>query len=315
MIETNLPLQQHIETLVKQENLPPAFTQTVQHYYLPLAQRIAAHHQQLNRPLLVGVNGAQGTGKSTLALFLQALLQQQFNLPCARFSLDDIYLTKAERLDLAQRVHPLFKTRGVPGTHDLTLGADTVAALQQAAPGQVTPIPAFDKAQDDRVAPAQWPVFEGPAAVVIVEGWCVGAQPLPEATLEPPINELERLEDANGQWRGYMNQQLRGAYHTFFESLDYLVMLKAPSMDCVLEWRTLQEQKLAARLGVPYNGASEPGKTEAVPSGLMNRAQIERFVQHYERLTRHMLAHLPSQANDVFYMNADHQITEVSTHG
>lgn len=304
--------QEQAGKLIEQESLPADFIQTTEQYYLPLARRIADCQQSLKRPILVGVNGAQGTGKSTLAVFVQALLEQLFQLPCAKFSLDDIYLTKAERTVLAQQVHPLLQTRGVPGTHDLALGRATIEALQGASATEIVPIPAFDKSIDDRLPQAQWPQYQGQAVVVLVEGWCVGAQPLPAEQLCEPINSLERDEDREALWRTYINEQLQGPYHDFFSAMDYLVMLKAPSMDCVLEWRTLQEQKLAERLGVPYRGAC-PGVE--MPPGIMSKRQIVRFVQHYERLTRHMLQNLPEQADEVFFMNKNHQIIDVVIHG
>lgn len=303
--------------LIQQEALPEQFNETVERYYLPLAQRIALRQQTLNRPLVVGVNGAQGTGKSTLALFLQSLLGNVFQLPCASFSLDDLYLTKIERIKLGQRIHPLFKTRGVPGTHDLALGQSIIKTLQSTEPDQPTAIPAFDKSIDDRLPEPQWPIFRGKAQVVLVEGWCVGAEPdVNESSLLTPINELERLEDEVASWRKHINLQLQGPYAEFFRQLDYLIMLRAPSMECVLQWRTLQEQKLASKLGVTHDGAFDVGGLgKDMPPGIMSKLQIERFVQHYERLTRRMLKELPKRADEVFSMNEDHQITSVVIHG
>ena len=297
------------QDLVRSEGLPESFISTVEQYYLPLSQRIASLHQTLGRPILVGVNGAQGTGKSTLAVFLEALLSQSLGCSCAKFSLDDIYLTKSQREDLAREVHPLFRTRGVPGTHDLKLGWDTIQALQGNQAGAEVAIPSFDKSVDDRRPHSQWRRYQGAAQIVLVEGWCVGAEPESDPIrLQQPINSLERDEDQDGAWRDYINRQLLAPYQEFFAKIDYLVMLKAPSMECVLDWRTLQEQKLAQKLGVHHNGA---GGASVVPSGIMNEQQIIRFVQHYERLTRSMLLRLPNTAQEVFSMNSDHEITGV----
>src|SRR5690606_6064425 len=88
---------------------------------------------------LIGISGAQGSGKTTLARAAAGALG------CAHLSLDDVYLTRAERERMAHEVHPLFITRGPPGTHDLDLLAATFAALGAAGPDNTTALPAFDK--------------------------------------------------------------------------------------------------------------------------------------------------------------------------
>lgn len=291
-----------VAELIRQEGLPGSYAETVDQYIRPLAERIARWQADAGRPIIVGVNGAQGTGKSTLVLFLQALLVNESGCPCARVSIDDLYLKKAERQGLAENVHPLLATRGVPGTHDLLLGQQALDRLLTAGDGDETPLPAFDKATDDRVPRPQWPVHHGPASVVLFEGWCVGAMPDTDAThLKQPINDLERYDDADGFWRGYVNDQLRDAYGWFFDQIDRLVMLKAPSMDCVMKWRTLQEHKLAQRSGA----APEQGK---MPAGIMSDEAVRRFIMHYERLTRRMLVELPEHADAVFFIDDQHRI-------
>ena len=300
-------LKPGIESLIAEEGLPAEFLDTVFAYYLPLAQQIMERQRALGRPMIVGINGAQGTGKSTLALFLQKILTHHLNCPCAGFSLDDIYLTRAERQHLGATVHPLFVTRGVPGTHDLGLGQATVDALCRAVSGTTVPIPGFDKSQDDRSATSAWKHHEGVAKVILLEGWCMAARPVTDgAQLLQPMNELERSEDAEGLWRSYVNQQLAGAYNDFFSQLDFLIMLKAPSMECIVEWRTLQEQKLAEKIGSHHNGANV--------SGIMSPSQIKRFVMHYERLTRAMLDTMPSHADVVLVIDEAHRIAEVLKH-
>ena len=70
-----------LKQLIQQDHLPATFFATVETYYLPLAAAIAQRQQQEGRCLLVAINGAQGTGKSTLAEFLQVILDQAFALP------------------------------------------------------------------------------------------------------------------------------------------------------------------------------------------------------------------------------------------
>lgn len=263
--------------------------------YLPLAAWI--HKQRNNQPLIVGINGAQGTGKSTLTALLSVILQSGFKLRVAGFSIDDLYLPRAQRQHLATTIHPLLATRGVPGTHDVELGIRTLRALCQASTDDEIAIPTFDKAVDDRKPPSLWPVWRGEVDVILFEGWCVGARPQPEQALECPINELERLEDPDGRWRRYVNEQLKGPYQSLFTMLDRLVMLKAPDMECVFRWRLQQELALAAKV---THQAEQPLR-------LMNETELRRFIQHYERLTRWMLEEMPERADVVLHLSQDHQ--------
>ena len=86
------------------------------------------------RTLVLALNGAQGTGKSTLARLLKRLLEQVHGLRVAILSLDDLYLTAQERRRRAETIHPLLATRGVPGTHDVRLGIRTIRALREGKP-------------------------------------------------------------------------------------------------------------------------------------------------------------------------------------
>ncbi|MBC7184733.1 MAG: hypothetical protein H5U30_14320, partial [Marinobacter sp.] len=215
-------------------------------------------------------------------------------------------LTRAERKDLAEHVHPLFITRGVPGTHDVALGQRVIDQLRSARPGESIPIPSFDKSRDDRVPDNAWTEFSGRAEVILVEGWCLGARPEAEDALVTPINSLEAEEDPRGTWRTYVNEQLKGEYREFFRQFDCLVMLKAPSIACVLEWRRLQEQKLARKTqSAPEQGIdADPAQQLRV----MNDQEVARFVMHYERVTRACLAEMPGRADVLIEVAEDHSL-------
>jgi D-glycerate 3-kinase len=90
-----------------------------------LAELVTRHRTQREGLFVLGLCGAQGSGKSTLAAALARMLARD-GTRTAILSLDDIYLTRAERLQLAREVHPLFATRGAPGTHDVALGLATI---------------------------------------------------------------------------------------------------------------------------------------------------------------------------------------------
>ncbi|HRD29515.1 MAG TPA: kinase, partial [Caulobacter sp.] len=139
-----------------------------------------------------------------------------------------------------------------------------------------TPLPGFDKLADERAPPPDWPRFPGRPAAILVDGWCLGATRQDPATLAAPINALEREEDPNAVWRGYADEALAGRYQAFFGGFDAIVFLAAPSFDSVLAWRCEQEAGLLAMA---------PGDLPAE-----RRGEIARFIQHFERITRHMLA-------------------------
>jgi D-glycerate 3-kinase len=270
------------------------------HDYLPLSAWVTA--QKKDRPLVLGVNGAQGSGKSTLCEFLTLILAHGYGLRAVGFSLDDLYRTRAERERLARQIHPLLITRGVPGTHDVELGCRLLDALRSAGPGADVALPSFDKAVDDRRPRAEWPTIEGPVDVVIFEGWCVGCKPQADEDLVVPINALEAEEDPDGSWRRYVNDQIKGHYANLFARIDRLLMLCVPSMNSVFEWRSLQERKLAASLRL--EGGPDQYR-------LMDDSALRRFIMHYERITRHALAEMPARADITLFLDEAHRFSRV----
>lgn len=291
--------QQFIDRFLRQQALPDAYRHDIDAFFLPLAEELAARRRaQPDTPLVVGINGAQGTGKSTLAQLLTGLLTTK-GMRAVALSLDDFYLPRAQRVQLALDVHPLLASRGVPGTHDVALALDTLNRLATADRSRRVPLPSFDKATDDQRPPADWPVVSGPLDLIVLEGWCVGAQPQAAAELVTPINGLEREEDSDGSWRGYVNAALGGDYQALFARLDLLLMLRAPDFEQVYRWRGLQEEKLRQTAG---------------ESAGMDSAQLARFISLFERLTRHCLNTLPLLADTVFYLDTGHTVVRREEH-
>lgn len=289
-------VRREVEAYIQQERLPAAYADSVEQWFLPLLGEIRARRRP-GQPMRVGISGSQGSGKSTLAGLLVRLAQATLQLKAVSLSIDDFYLTRRERRQLADEVHPLLATRGVPGTHDVSLARRTIAALGET--GEVS-IPRFDKAADDRVDPADWPRVQGPVDLVVLEGWCLGIEAQPEQALMQPVNELERCEDPEAVWRRYVNDCIRRDYRALYALIDFLVMLKAPDFEQVLAWRQQQEDKLAQKLGAEGRDLSA--------SRVMDTDAIRRFIQHYERLTRHGLSTLPARADVVFQLSPQQTI-------
>ncbi len=279
-----------IGQFLQRERLPEAYRQTIDNALLPLGAALAQRARRSDHMVVVGLCGAQGSGKSTAAAALCEILERD-DLPAVALSIDDFYLPRAERVTLAHTIHPLLVTRGVPGTHDVEMAQATIDSLAEPEP---TLLPSFDKAVDDRRPRSQWRLCQGPMRVLILEGWCVGALPQTAAALAEPVNALEREEDADGRWRGYVNEALSTRYPTLFQRLSPLVLLAAPSFEVVQAWRSEQEHKLGEKL------AREGGDA----SRLMSDAAIARFISHYERVTRQILAEMPQRADHVISLDA-----------
>lgn len=222
------------------------------------------------RPPLIAVVGAQGSGKTTLA----RAAAEAFG--GVQISIDDVYLTRARREAMAEEIHPLFLTRGPPGTHDLRMLSRLIKSLTMARADAKTLLPDFDKREDDRRPIRDWRVFEGRPKAILLDAWCLGALPQDEAGLAEPVNALERNHDPDAAWRRAVNTHLAGPYADFIAGFDAVLFLKAPGFEVVLDWRCQQEADL---LGV---------SADALPAE--ERERLAGFIQYFERLTRHMLS-------------------------
>lgn len=241
-----------------------------------------SHAVQTHDLKCIGLAGGQGTGKTTLASLLVEA-GAYFGERIQILSIDDFYLTKQERTRLAQVVHPLLATRGPPGTHDIDWLIQTVNSIRT---GSACSIPRFDKGKDDRDKVV---VLEETCDRIVIEGWCVGAAPYPNAKLARPINELEREHDPQAIWRTYTMNCLGAVYQSFNGLLDCLIYLKVPDMDAVRRWRLQQESEREA-------------------SQQKTAREIDEFVAYYERLTLWMLDEMGERAQFVVSLDQDHEI-------
>ena len=304
MLKTKL-----ITDFVSQHQLADSFIASAEHYFTDYADHLYQNFLKQNQdgngnkiPLMVAINGCQGSGKSTLVAFIKYYLSERYQLNVIDLSLDDFYLSSQQRQALSDSIHPLLKTRGVPGSHDTVLLRETLSKL---AAGQACLLPRFDKASDNPIAQEQWQVSKAPADIVLLEGWCWGVMPQTEQQLKHPCNKLEHEHDGDGRWRDYFNQQLSEHYQPLYRYFDTWLMLQAPSFACVADWRWQQEQKLSQSLN----------QTQASSSiGLMNKAQIDHFIQHFQRLTELALSELPERCQQVFILNKEREIIASGDH-
>jgi len=251
----------------------------------PLVEMI----DQSKKPIILGMSGPQGSGKTSLAQTLARLFKSARGLHVLVLSLDDFYLTLAERTQLGKDVHPLLATRGVPGTHDMALLSKT---LRASLSDTKLKLPRFDKSKDDRAGLTE---VKGPFDLVIFEGWCLGAQA--EHVISPAINSLEETEDQHGIWRHWVEDHLE-LYQELFRQVDLWAYMSAPDWPRVSAWREAQEMDLQ-RMG------------RAAP--MLEPGKLKRFMMFYQRLTLRAFEQMPQKADWYAQLDANQQIIRVQT--
>ena len=197
---------------------------------------------------------------------------------------------------MSYTTHPLFKTRGVPGTHDINLLKKFFYLIKKNK-FKKTKLPKFDKSIDDRLKKKYWFNMKKKPEIVILEGWCVGAKPQPNSLIKKPINILEKYEDKDLIWRRHVNEKLKKEYKKLFAMIDYYIFMKIPNFNMVFKWRLLQENKLR--------------KKSRYRKKIMSYNEIKRFIMFYQRITLQMIKDLSKSASVVMLSNKNHEIKKV----
>ena len=260
-------------------------------FYLPLSEWIYSIYNKDRKTKIIGLSGGQGAGKSTIAGILKLILKKKYGLNLCVFSIDDFYKKKSDRLKMSKRTHPLFITRGVPGTHDITLINKTIKKLKQKKFRTVL-IPKFDKSKDDRLQKNKWQKIAVKPDIIIFEGWCVGTTHQNSAELKKPLNFIEKKYDKNSKWRKIVNNLVKKRYKSLFSQIDKLVYLKVPNFNYIIKWRWLQEQKMKL--------TSKSKKT-------MSKIQVKEFIMFYERLTKHMMKNYSKISDLTIFLDKHHR--------
>ena len=260
-------------------------------FYLPLSKWIYSVYEKDKKIKIFGLAGGQGAGKSTITEILKFILKNKYGLDLCIFSIDDFYKTKQERKKMSKVVHPLFLTRGVPGTHDVNLIMQTFNNLKKKKFKSVL-IPKFDKSKDDRAKKTKWLKVRQPPHIIIFEGWCVGAKQQTNEELKKPINFIEKEHDSDLEWRKKVNYYLKNSYRKIFQKIDKLIYLKAPSFNHIFEWRLLQEQKL---------------KLTSKNKEIMSKKEIRKFIMFYERITKQMMKDFIKISDLTIFLDEKHR--------
>ena len=260
-------------------------------FYLPLSEWIYSIYNKDRKTKIIGISGGQGAGKSTITGILKLILKKKYGLNLCVFSIDDFYKKKSDRLKMSKRTHPLFITRGVPGTHDIALINKTIKKLKQKKFRTVL-IPKFDKSKDDRFQKNKWQKIAVKPDIIIFEGWCVGTTHQNSAELKKSLNFIEKKYDKNLKWRKIVNNLLKKRYKSLFSQIDKLVYLKVPNFNYIIKWRWLQEQKMKL--------TSKSKKT-------MSKIQVKEFIMFYERLTKHMMKNYSKISDLTIFLDKHHR--------
>ena len=249
-------------------------------------------------PLIIGLAGGQGTGKTTIASIITIILKKYFKLNVFKISIDDFYKTRKQRTLLSKNKHPLLMTRGVPGTHDIDIMLNFFKRIK-VKNFKILKLPKFNKGVDDRCKQSLWYKIQSKPDVVILEGWCVGARSQNSKELKKPVNSLEKIHDQNFKWRQYVNYQLKTKYKKLFNQLDYILFLKAKNFSLLRRWRLKQEKKLWLKSKNKKN------------LKIMNKSEVKNFMDTYQRITQQMFKDMPKYSSIVMNLNNSHQIKNI----
>ena len=264
--------------------------------YIPISFWIEKKYKKKGKTLFLGFSGGQGSGKTTAVKILKIILKKFFKRKIHVSSIDDFYKTLKDRSKMSKNIHPLFKTRGVPGTHDINSIKKFFYFVKNKR-FKKTKLPKFDKSIDDRSKKKYWFNIKERPEIVILEGWCVGAKPQSNFLIKKPVNLLEKYEDKDLTWRYYVNTKLKAEYKKLFSMIDSYIFMKIPNFKMVFKWRFLQENKLRQK--------------SQFRKKIMSFNEIKRFIMFYQRITLQMVKDLSKSASVVMLLNKNHKITKV----
>ncbi|WP_413440070.1 phosphoribulokinase [Synechococcus sp. MIT S1220] len=213
---------------------------------LPLLS--SAQAQPLGQRQLIGLSALPGCGKTTLGNWLEAAAVR-FGISLSVVSIDDFYL-EAAAMEPAMAGNPWSVPRALPGSHDLQLMQDRIAAWKS---GQCVELPMFDKTlrngQGDRCG---WRRCD--SECLVLEGWFLGCNPLSEGSaldtgsehLNPELNTDER------DYRKIVQARLHD-YKPIWNAIDTLWQLAAPDLNAPVLWKRQQNetQKTDRGVGLP----------------------------------------------------------------
>ena len=272
-------------------------TKMIKSFLIPISFWITKKINK-KRPLILGLSGGQGSGKTTISSILTLILRKYFKLNVFTVSLDDFYKTRKKRKLLSKNKHLLLMTRGVPGTHEVDLMLNFFKKVKLKKFKSLR-VPKFNKAIDDCYKKSSWYKLKSKPDIIILEGWCVAAKAQSNSQLKKPINSLERKYDQDAKWRTYVNNQLKTKYKTLFKQLDELLYLKVKNFKLIRDWRQKQERKLQVQTKSKKN------------LKIMNNNELSNFMQLFQRVSEQMFKDAIKNSSVIMNLNSKHQIQNI----
>ncbi|CAO2653244.1 Nn.00g026550.m01.CDS01 [Neocucurbitaria sp. VM-36] len=234
-----------------------------------LVPKFHTYKSPSHQPIVLGITGLQGSGKSTWATGIVNVLYDQYNLRAITLSLDDLYKTHDDLIAQKDKdpANKLYQKRGQPGTHDEQLAAKFFSELQKWDGSTELKIPSFDKSkfngEGDRAPICEWPRVQGKVDVIVFEGWCVGFQALSEdavrskheaaaaSGVDDGLESITTLSNHQLTHLQEMNQSLRRYNDTFMgpQHFDFLIHLDTDDLKNVYRWRLQQEHAMIKTKG------------------------------------------------------------------
>ena len=244
---------------------------------------------QLHNKKTLMIAGSQGSGKSTLSLLIKTYFKKFYKKDVVILSIDDFYLSSHQRKQLANKSKTnLFKTRGVPGTHNLKSLNNSIDKLK--ANKFPVYLPVFDKVTDNK---KNYTRKVNKADLIILEGWCVGTKPVEPSYLKKNINELEKKSDPDMIWRTSYNQALI-KYQKFFNKFNYYIFIKLPDWKYVINWKYKQELNL-----------------RSLRSDNHLKKKLYIFIQYYEKLSKWMSLTCPDICNVIIKLDKNQKMKKI----
>ena len=224
-----------------------------------LADRLK-HHKSSDKPLIIGVSGPQGSGKTWTSERLTNKIREAYpDKLTINFSMDDFYLTHEDQQKLTKlNIENAFLSgRGLPGTHDLEFLNKIFHKLLN-KDKDIT-IPRYQKGafsgEGDRCPKNEWQDLTGKSVDIIVfEGWFNGYLPY-DNTDELLKSWNQIVTELKPTFKGFnidhiirLNNDLE-KYIKIWKLFDAFIFMTTDSIDNVYTWRIQQEHNLISKFG------------------------------------------------------------------
>ena len=243
---------------------------TFEEFYLPLIAKYVRDQSIKTGPYIIGFQGCQGIGKTTLTSLIEQVLEA-LNFKVVRCSIDDYYSSYTDRLSLAEhhRDNPFYQiSRGMPGTHR---SVELLRMIEDARRGVRLEIPNFDKSLHNGSGDIldQVTVVEGRQDFIILEGWCVNLPPcdpdefLSSVNRSDYVREVFEALDPEQKYFQVVLEYLK-EYEKIWTLFDNKTLMLGKEITWIASWRIEQEQRMKSVKGVG-----------------MSDEQIQEFIKPY----------------------------------